>query len=71
MSCLYSRTPLLKEEIIPPLQERIQQAHPLSSSAAHLFDVRRPGKKVVQGHTQITNDIDPINWLSEKVTDRG
>ena len=45
-------------EITPPVQERTQQAHPLSSSPAHLSDLRRPGKLFVQGHPQITNGID-------------
>ena len=47
-------------------RKKKQQAHPLGSSPAHLFDVRRPGKSFVQGHPEITNGIDQIDWLPEK-----
>ena len=63
---LEKQTSVTDGKFTPPVQERNQQAHPLSSSPAQLFDVRRPGKSFVQGHPQITNRIDSIDWLPEK-----
>jgi len=64
---------LIKQNTIPdgetasPVQERSKRSQSLCRFLPHLVDMLRPVEPFIKGNSKISDDVDPLDWLSEEL----
>ena len=64
---------LIKQNTIPdgetasPVQERSKRSQSLCRFPPHLVDMLRPVEPFIKGNSKISDDVDPLDWLSEEL----